>query len=173
MCPSTREREQIVMAHRMDGPPFTLPWVSFAEFYESRFKEPAFAGKTLLTYYDDERGLRRVYSYAEFDAQVRAVAVSMQELFGVRRGDRIATVLFNHDQTVFIYFSAWFLGAAVVPINTEESLEKRRYILEHSEASVCFCWHEYEVEIASLLTELDSLRLVVSVGDETHRKRVQ
>ena len=161
------------MAHRMSGPPFTLPWGTFAEFYESRFKEPAVSGQNLMTYYDDERGLRRAYTYAEFDAQVRAVAASMQELFGVRRGDRIATVLFNHDQTVFIYFAAWLLGAAVVPINVEESPEKRRYILEHSEASVCFCWQDYAGEIGSLLTEIDTLTLVVSVGDETHRKSVQ
>ena len=161
------------MAHRMGGPPFTLPWRTFAEFYESRFKEPAVSGQNLMTYYDDERGLRRVYTYAEFDAQVRTVAASMQELFGVRRGDRIATVLFNHDQTVFIYFAAWLLGAAVVPINAEESPEKRRYILEHSEASVCFCWQDYTGEIGSLLTEIDTLTLVVSVGDETHRKSVQ
>jgi len=156
------------MAHRMGGPPFTLPWGTFAEFYESRFKEPAVLGQNLLTYYDDERNLRRVYTYAEFDAQVRAVAASMHELCGLRRGDRIATVLFNHDQTVFIYFAAWLLGAAVVPINAEESLEKTRYILEHSEASVCFCWQDYADEISGLLGEIDTLRLVVIVGDETH-----
>ena len=86
MSPSTNEREEILMAHRMGGPPFTLPWASFAEFYRSRLKDPVFAGQVFLTYHDDERGLRRAYTYAEFDAQVRAVAASMQELFGVRRG---------------------------------------------------------------------------------------
>ena len=161
------------MAHRMGGPPFTLPWGTFAEFYESRFKEPAVLGQNLLTYYDDERNLRRVYTYAEFDAQVRAVAASMRELCCLRRGDRIATVLFNHDQTVFIYFAAWLLGAAVVPINAEESLEKTRYILEHSEVSVCFCWQDYADEISGLLGEIDTLRLVVTVGDETHCKNIR
>ncbi|HEY3196691.1 MAG TPA: class I adenylate-forming enzyme family protein [Nitrospirales bacterium] len=161
------------MAHQMDGQPFILPWASFAEFYESRFREPAVSGQNLLSYYDDERNLHRIYTYAEFDSQVRTVASSMQELFGVRRGDRIATVLFNHDQTVFIYFAAWLSGAAVVPINAEEPLEKKRYILEHSEASVCFCWQDYADEIGSLLAEIDTLALVVSVGDETHRKDIR
>ena len=132
MSPSTNEREEILMAHRMGGPPFTLPWASFAEFYRSRLKDPVFAGQVFLTYHDDERGLRRAYTYSEFDAQVSSVADSMRQFFGLRRGDRIATVLFNHDQTVFIYFAAWVLGLGVVPISVEETVEKKRYILEHS-----------------------------------------
>jgi acyl-CoA synthetase (AMP-forming)/AMP-acid ligase II len=73
--------------------------------------------------------------------------------------------LFNHDQTVFIYFAAWVLGLAVVPINVEESLEKKRYILEHSEASVCICWEGYADEIRSMQGELPQLRAVVAVRD--------
>src|SRR5207237_968537 len=96
----------------------------------------------------------------------------MRQFFGLRRGDRIATVLFNHDQTVFIYFAAWVLGLGVVPISVEETVEKKRYILEHSEATVCFCWQDYEEEIRGLLQEIDSLAMVVTVNDETHRHGV-
>ena len=84
MSPSTNEREEILMAHRMGGPPFTLPWASFAEFYRSRLKDPVFAGQVFLTYHDDERGLRRAYTYSEFDAQVCSVADSMRQFFGLR-----------------------------------------------------------------------------------------
>src|SRR5207245_2092476 len=78
-------------------------------------------------------------------------ATVLRERLGLRRGDRVATVLFNHDQTVFVYFAVWTLGVAVVPINVEESTEKKRYILEHSEASVVFCWQDSLDEIRSLL----------------------
>jgi long-chain acyl-CoA synthetase len=172
MSPSINEREEILMAHRMGGPPFTLPWASFAEFYRSRLKDPVSAGQAFLTYHDDERGVRRTYTYSEFDAQVSAVADSMRQVLGLRRGDRIATVLFNHDQTVFIYFAAWVLGLGVVPISVEETLEKKRYILEHSEVTVCFCWQEYEEEISGLLQEIDTLATVVTVNDETHRHSI-
>src|SRR2546428_12019262 len=90
----------------------------------------------------------------------------MRERLGLRRGDRVATVLFNHDQTVLVYFAAWTLGVAVVPINVEESTEKKRYILEHSEASVVFCWQDSLDEIRSLLGGLPRLREVVAVNDE-------
>src|SRR2546428_12627449 len=82
----------------------------------------------------------------------------MRERLGLRRGDRVATVLFNHDQTVLVYFAAWTLGVAVVPINVEESTEKKRYILEHSEASVVFCWQDSLDEIRRLLGGLPRRR---------------
>jgi long-chain acyl-CoA synthetase len=165
MCPLTDARDQILRAQQMDGPPFRLTWASFAEFYQSRIKDPARANQPFLTYCDDERGARRSYTYAQLDAHVLSVAALMRQSLGLRRGDRIATVLFNHDQTVFIYFAAWVLGLAVVPINVEEPLEKKRYILEHSEASVCFCWEDYADEIRSIQSELPRLRALVAIRD--------
>ena len=36
-------------------------------------------------------------------------------------GTGLATVLFNHDVTVVLYFAAWISGCHVVPINVEEA----------------------------------------------------
>ena len=170
MCPSNDERDRILQAREMGGPPFHLPWRSFAEFFDERVHGAHRADKPFLTYYDESHGatepVRRVYSYARFGELVERAATVMRERLGLRRGDRVATVLFNHDQTVLVYFAAWTLGVAVVPINIEESTEKKRYILEHSEASVVFCWQDSLDEIRSLLGELPRLREVVAVNDE-------
>src|SRR2546428_2796629 len=90
----------------------------------------------------------------------------MRERLGLRRGDRVATVLFNHDQTVLVYFAAWTLGVAVVPVNVEESTEKKRYILEHSEASVVFCWQDLPGGGRSLLGGRPRPREAGAVNDE-------
>src|SRR5439155_10077745 len=173
MCPSSDERDRILQAHEMGGPPFHLPWRSFAEFFNERVHDAHRADKPFLTYYDESRGatepVRRVYSYARFGELVGRAATVLRERLGLRRGDRVATVLFNHDQTVLVYFAAWTLGVAVVPINVEESTEKKRYILEHSEASVVFCWQDSLDEIRSLLGGLPRLCEVVAVGDVSHR----
>jgi long-chain acyl-CoA synthetase len=170
MCPSSDERDRILQAREMGGPPFHLPWRSFAEFFDERVRDAHRADKPFLTSYDEGRGatepVRRVYSYARFGELVGRAATVMRERLGLRRGDRVATVLFNHDQTVLVYFAAWTLGVAVVPINVEESTEKKRYILEHSEASVVFCWQDSLDEIRSLLGGLPRLREVVAVNDE-------
>src|SRR5207245_3734996 len=172
MCPSSDERDGILQAREMGGSPFHLPWRSLVEFFDERVHDAHHADKPFLTYCDDDRRLRRSYTYAEFGDGVGRLATFMRDRLGLRRGDRIATVLFNHDQTVFIYFAAWVLGLGVVPISVEETVEKKRYILEHSEATVCFCWQDYEEEISGLLQEIDSLAMVVTVDDEMHRHGV-
>jgi long-chain acyl-CoA synthetase len=163
---ASTEHDRILRAHEMGGPPFSLPWHSFGEFFHTRVGDPLLADRTWLAYYDDDRGAHRSYSYAEFGDLVGRAAGVMRDRLGLRRGDRIATVLFNHDQTVLVYFTAWTLGLAVVPVNVEESTEKKRYILEHSEASVVFCWQDYVEECNSLQKEIPTLRAVVGVGDE-------
>ena len=163
---ASTEHDRILRAHEMGGPPFSLPWHSFGEFFHTRVGDPLLADRTWLAYYDDDRGAHRSYSYAEFGDLVGRAVTVMRDRLGLRRGDRIATVLFNHDQTVLVYFAAWTLGLAVVPINVEESTGKKRYILEHSEASVVFCWQDCVEEVRSLLGGLPRLREVVIVGEE-------
>ena len=165
MCPSSDERDGILQAREMGGSPFRLPWRSFVEFFDERVHDAHHADKPFLTYCDDDRRVRRSYTYAEFGDGVGRLATFMRDRLGLRRGDRVATVLFNHDQTVLVYFAAWALGLGVVPINVEESTEKKRYILEHSEASVVFCWQDSMEEMKAVSAQLPRVRELIAVGD--------
>ena len=62
---------------------------------------------------------------------------------GVRRGDRVATIAYNHLDTVIIYFACWLIGAAVAPQNVTEDDRRIAFILRNSEAVVCFVRDEY------------------------------
>ena len=150
---------------RDSGRATELPWTSFAEFFRSRVYDPHLVTRNFLTYCDDERRLRRTYTYAELGTIVEGLAQLFHTRLGLTRGDRIATLLFNHDVTVLTYFAAWTLGIAVVPINIEEPPEKKRYILEHSEVSVVLCWQDVYDEIKDLQADLPNLREVVALGD--------
>jgi len=105
------------------------PWRSFAEFFASRVGDPASAQRVFLTYHDDDGAARRTYTYAQFGEAVQQAVGFLLEVAGLRPGDRLATVLFNHDLTVLLYFAAWVTGVTVVPINVEESPDKKRFIL--------------------------------------------
>lgn len=142
-----------------------LPWPSFVEFFRSRVYDPQLVTKNFLTYCDDEQHLHRTYSYAEFGLVVAQMADVFHTKLGLTRGDRIATVLFNHDLTVLTYFAAWTLGITVVPINIEETPENKRYILEHAEVSVALCWRDTYDDIKDLQRDLPSLREVVALND--------
>ncbi|MBP8116855.1 MAG: acyl--CoA ligase [Nitrospira sp.] len=161
----TDVHDRIEQAREAVGCASALHWTSFAEFFRSRVYDPRLVTRNFLTYCDDDRNLRRTYSYAEFGTIVEQIAEMLHFKFGLSRGDRIATVLFNHDLTTLIYFAAWTLGVAVVPINIEEPPEKKRYILEHSEASVALCWQDVYREITGLQSMLPALRDVVALGD--------
>jgi long-chain acyl-CoA synthetase len=150
----------------MQHDPRITACVSFPEFFERRVGDPLLAGRTFLAYHDDDRAVHCRYTYAEFGELVRRRAAFLRDRVGLGRGDRLATVLFNHDQTVATYFAAWLLGVTVVPINVEETTDKKRYILEHSEASAVCCWHTYFDEIKDLQPGLPHLRAVAAFNDE-------
>ncbi|MGC3976217.1 MAG: AMP-binding protein [Nitrospira sp.] len=166
-------RDHIKQARDASGRMTDVPWGSFAEFFRSRVYDPQLATRNVLTFCDDERRLRRTYTYAELGAIVERLAGVFHTRFGVTRGDRVATLLFNHDVTVLTYFAAWTLGVAVVPINMEETPEKKRYILEHSEVSTVFCWKDGYEELCALQSDIPTLRHVIALGDagvlDSHR----
>ncbi|MBS0169972.1 MAG: acyl--CoA ligase [Nitrospira sp.] len=161
----TGASDAIDRARALPGPTAELPWVSFAEFFRSRVYDPQLVTRNFLTYCDDERRLRRTYTYAEMGATVDRLATVLHTTLGLTRGDRIATFLFNDDLTVLLYFAAWLLGIAVVPVNIEEATERKRYILEHADVSAAFCWKNVYPEIKDLQATLPTLREVVSVGE--------
>ncbi len=158
--------EHIARVRKVEGPCLSFPWNSFAEFFKARVYDRALIGRTFLTYSDDDRAIHYTYSYAEFGTVVRLFAAFLHDQVGIRRGDRLATLLFNHDVTVVVYFAAWILGVTIVPINVEESVDKKRYILDHSEASTVCCWHTYLDEVKDLQRELPALRHVMALNDD-------
>ncbi|ALA56488.1 class I adenylate-forming enzyme family protein [Nitrospira moscoviensis] len=166
MSPLVAVPDHIAQARRRDGLAPALPWRSFADLFKSRIHDRALVNRPFLTYRDDDRNIHYTYSYAEFGAVVQRAAAFLHDSVGLRRGDRLATLLFNHDVTVVLYFAAWLSGITVVPINVEESPEKKRFILDHSEASAVCCRHSYMEEVTSLQKELPALRRVIAVNDE-------
>jgi long-chain acyl-CoA synthetase len=153
----------IKQAHRNGKPPLTFPFSSFAQFFHHRVTDPEVMHAPYLTYFDDS-GMGRTCTYEDFGTAVSRTVTFMREHLGIQRGDRIATLLCNHDSTVVIYFAAWVLGAVIVPIDIKESDNRRLYILEHSGACVAFCWDtEYE-PIQDIRNRLPQLRHLISLG---------
>lgn len=166
MSPLVGVPDHITRARKIKGLCPLLPWNSFAEFFDSRVCDPILSDRTFLTYFDDDKAIRYASTYEEFGVAVRLIAAFLREQVGLRRGDRLATILFNHDATVALYFAAWTLGITIVPINVEESTEKKRYILEHSEASVVCCWQTYLDEVKDFQRGLPTLRHVIALHDD-------
>lgn len=166
MSPLIAVPDHVAQARKVEEVCSPLPWNSFADFFKSRVYDRALFNRTFLTYCDDDRAVRYTYSYAEFGTVVQLAAAFLHDEVRIRRGDRLATILFNHDVTVVLYFAAWILGLTIVPINVEESADMKRYILEHSEASAVCCWHNLIEEVKGFQREIQTLGHVIALNDD-------
>lgn len=166
MSPLSAVAENIAQVRQMDGLSPPLPWSSFTDFFRSRIFDRALVNRPFLTYYDDDRHRYYIYSYTEFGTLVQRAAAFLHDQVGLRPGDRLATVLFNHDVTVVFYFAAWLSGITVVPINVEESTDTKCFILAHSEATAVCCWYSFVDEVKGLQRDLPALQQVISINDQ-------
>jgi acyl-CoA synthetase (AMP-forming)/AMP-acid ligase II len=82
-------------------------------------------------------GDRRI-TYTEFDRRTDQLARALREL-GVRRGDRVAALLFNCAAFLETMFAAAKLGAVFVPINFRLAPPEVTFLLADSGADV-FVW---------------------------------
>lgn len=79
-------------------------------------------------------GSRR-YSYDDLRSHVRSAAKTLLAL-GVGKGTRIAVLLANTPEFIFITLSAASIGAVVVPMSTYAAPDERDYVLRHCDASL-------------------------------------
>ncbi len=139
--------------------PYRSPYPSIAELI--RHKAALAPSATYLVAYDAE-GVRRAYPYADFAGRVCQAAGFLTEM-GVRCGDRVATILHNHHEAGFLMYGAWHLGAALVPINVEESPARKRFILHDAKAVLLFTLPEFAADVLDHRGELPHLREVLTV----------
>ncbi len=128
--------------HRFGMPPEhrLIPYRNFRQVLSQHAKTSPNA--TFLIHLDAD-GSRESLSYAEFNARVHQVANFLHDDLGVRRGDRVATMAYNHSDTVLIYFACWIIGACVAPLNVAEDDRRLAFILRNSEAKICLIRSEY------------------------------
>jgi long-chain acyl-CoA synthetase len=117
-----------------------VPYQSAAHVLACRAQEsPA---KTFIIHYD-EAGQRGEITYGEFAERVGQVANYLAHALGVKHGDRVATIGYNHLDTVLIYFACWQVGACLAPQNVTEDDARIAFILRSSHSVVVFARDAY------------------------------
>jgi len=127
-------REKICNAHYLSYNKDGNSYVPCGNINELLTVRQQSSGRDLFLRYFSE-GKYTDYSYETFIKKVWFLSGYLLEK-GIRKEDRIAVYSHNHSDTAILYFAAWNIGAAVVPLNVSESLERIEFILKNS-ASVC------------------------------------
>jgi long-chain acyl-CoA synthetase len=140
---------------------YLVPYRGIADLLAQQTEaEPS---RAFLIHYDAE-GRRESFTYAEFQARVQRLADGLAGRLGLSRGDRLAAVAYNHADTVCLYFAAWSIGVAVVPINVSEDDDRIAYILDNAEARVAFVRPEYLDRVRALKPRAPRLADLVVMG---------
>lgn len=118
--------------------------------------------KTFLIHYTID-GERDEATYAQFNARVNQIANVLVQDFGIKKGDRVATIAYNHADTVAIYFACWKIGAAVAPQNVTEDDARIAFILRNSEAVIALVMPDYLERAAKIIAEAQNVKQMVQI----------
>ena len=112
---------------------------------------------------DDEK-----YTYAEFDKLSNRLAQGLLSS-GIAPGDRIATLLDSHADSVALLLAASKVNAVYVPVNTANKGEFLRNPLENSGATILVSESKYLERVEAIRERLPDLQTIYvrgeSVGD--------
>jgi len=164
---ASQTAERIRQARTVHGIPpeqHQVAYRSVADLLDQR--AVAMPDKLFLIYPNDEDGLRETYTYQQFVDRVNQTANYLRHELGVGRGDRVATVAYNHPVTVLIYFACWKLGAAVAPQNVSEDDTRIAFILRNAGCRVALVRPEYRERVERLARDAPGLQRIVIVDDE-------
>ena len=107
-------------------------------------------------------GDRVVRNYAELAGRVARLAGALRQRFGLQPGDRVAIVAQNSIDYLDVLYAIWHAGLAAVPANAKLHGAELRYILEHSQARLCFASSDVEAAIAARAPP--TLERLVAIG---------
>jgi len=143
------------------GTPRLVPWRSIGDVLAAwAAKVPT---RPFLVHVDDEAGTRTEWSYEKFECATNRCARLLHDEFGVRRGDRVGTLAFNHRDAVLLYFACWKLGAAVVPQNPSEDDARIAFALADAGCRTAFAMPDYLERLRAIAPAVEGLALVVAL----------
>ncbi len=107
---------------------------------------------------------RREITWNVFDEKANRVA-NMLLSRGIKKGDRVAILMFNCLEWLPIYFGILKTGAIAVPFNFRFTAEEIQYCADLAEVHVLFFGSEFIGRIESIEEEIGKGRLLIYVGD--------
>ncbi len=107
---------------------------------------------------------RREITWSVFDEKANRVA-NMLLSRGIKRGDRVAILMFNCLEWLPIYFGILKSGAIAVPFNFRFDAREIKYCADLAEVHVIFFGPQFIGRIESIEEKLSKGRLLIYVGD--------
>ncbi len=118
---------------------------------------------------DAIRGDRRI-SWREWNASANRTARLLQDVLGVRRGDRVAVLAMNCTEFLDLLFACGKLGAILQPLNWRLSSSELAALLADAEPVVLVHGPDFQAQVDSVRSLASSVRHVVPLEDSPARR---
>jgi acyl-CoA synthetase (AMP-forming)/AMP-acid ligase II len=118
-------------------------------------------------------GDRVVHDYAALAARAARLAGALRGRFGLARGDNVAIVMWNAPEFVEVLYAIWHAGLAAVPINAKLHAKEVAWILENSEARLCFASADVAEALAGEVGACGALKEIVVPGMPAYQRLLQ
>ncbi|HYQ87526.1 MAG TPA: class I adenylate-forming enzyme family protein [Bacteroidota bacterium] len=165
--------DALLKARSIGGVPAARRSTAYANVGELlRSQVERYGDKVWLIFYPDQKDsgalpdARRTYTYNEFSGLAGRTANYLLSA-GIRKGDRIATVSFNHPDAVIQYVAAFLIGAVVVPVNVGEDDRRIGYILQNSRCKLALVREEFFERLGRIIAGTPGIKTIVRVGSES------
>ena len=112
------------------------------------------------------RGGAVLLRYGQLADRAARIAGALRDDFGLTPGDRVGLAMKNCPEFLEILYGCWHAGLVAVPINAKLHKTEFAYILENSEARMCFATGDLSDTISNLRD--GALGRVVEVGDDEY-----
>ncbi len=106
----------------------------------------------------------RRFSYASFDERIARLAGHLSGVCGVRRGERVATLLHNVTDVFEIQFACGRLGAIFVPLNWRLAVPELEFIVGDAAPRVLFYDNEFAETAVALRRSCEVSHLIAHGG---------
>ena len=116
-------------------------------------------------------GDRVVRSYGELAGRAARLAGALRGRFRLVAGDRVAIIARNSIDYLDVLYAIWHAGLVAVPANAKLHGAELSYILEHSEAKICFASADIESMVAAHAPS--SLARLILIGSAEYESLLQ
>ncbi|MCH9708341.1 MAG: long-chain-fatty-acid--CoA ligase [Actinomycetia bacterium] len=130
----------------------------------------AFHGDTEIVSRLPEGHVRRT-TWSQMCEQSKQVANALAEL-GIEHGDRVATLAWNSDRHLALYFGVSGSGAVMHTVNPRLFPDQLAYIINHAEDRILFFDITFAQLVGQLAPELSTVRTYVVMTDAEHMPEV-
>lgn len=134
-----------------------LTLVSMIEHGEKYFSKKEVISRTLSK--------TQKFTYAENIKRTRALASALEKL-GVKEGDRVGTLAWNHHRHLEAYFAIPSMGAVLHTINIRLSAEHLKFIINHAEDKFLLVDSDLLPLLEQIQDDLSTVEGIIVMTDE-------